>query len=480
MLLKDLFARHTRRPVALFALLLVAAAMTGGSNRADVLSITVVRLAALLAMAGAIAWMPPVRTASVKPPLLMLGVLAGWMTLQLVPLPPAVWTALPGRERLAATAVALGEPQPWMSISIVPLRTLGSLLSLSVPAAALLLVAWLPRPSRPVQIAALIAVGLLSGLLAIVQLSGAEDSAWYFYDVRQKGGAVGFFANRNHQAALLGCMFPMLAALGIATVRRPGRDRKSRDRDLVVIVSCIAAALFILPLIFITGSRAGLALVPVSLAGTALLVGLSMRGVRLPRRWLFGIVGAAVLVGGGLLAALFSGRALSMQRLVATDVGEERRVRIVDPILDLVRQNLPVGSGYGTFDPAFRALEPYSQLYRTYLNHAHSDPLEFVSDGGLPAAAILLAFLLWWLRAAFLVWFRRDDAIARAASIGSALLMLASLVDYPMRTPLGMAVFAMFVGWMALEVHRGSTIDETVEAEPEATPGRERRRRRRS
>lgn len=460
MLFKDLLKREQRLPVVLMTVTLVAATAFGGSNRGDVLALTLVRLAGVVALAGAIAWMPPGKLGAVRMPLALLSALAAWMTMQLVPLPPAIWTALPGRDRLAATAVALGTPQPWMPISMVPMRTLGSLLSLVVPAAMLTMVAWLPRRTWRFQSGLLILIGLASGLLALVQISGPENSIWYLYDVRQKGGAVGLFANRNHQAVFLVCLLPLLASFAIEWVQTArAADRRAADRGVVIGASCAAAALFLLPLIFITGSRAGLALTPVGVGGAAILVWMSLRGQRLSRRAVIASAGVILVVAVGLVAALLSNRSLSMERLAATDVTEERRVHIIDPILQLARENLPIGSGFGTFDTAFRAIEPYSQLYRTYLNHAHSDPLEFVSDGGVPAAIVLLLFLGWWMRATFVVWFRRNDMSARAASVGTALFMVGSLVDYPLRTPLVMAVFAMLVGWMSIAIDRASDAD---------------------
>ena len=58
--------------------------------------------------------------------------------LQLVPLPPQVWTILPGRAEVAEAYKAAGMSLPFLPISLEPLTTLRSLLSL-LPAIAVFL-----------------------------------------------------------------------------------------------------------------------------------------------------------------------------------------------------------------------------------------------------------------------------------------------------------------------------------------------------
>ena len=50
---------------------------------------------------------------TLKVPAMLLAMAIALVGLQLVPLPPALWTALPGREGLATAAQLAGFPQPW-------------------------------------------------------------------------------------------------------------------------------------------------------------------------------------------------------------------------------------------------------------------------------------------------------------------------------------------------------------------------------
>jgi len=112
------------------------------------------------------------------------------------------------------------------------------------------------------------------------------------------------------------------------------------------------------------------------------------------------------------------------------------------------------GSGFGSFDSVYRQFEPRSLLSVTYLNEAHNDPLQIVIEGGIAAFALLLLFLSWWFRRAAEVLVRprgRRPALERGALIVMLLLMLSSLVDYPLRTSLLAALFA----FCAVELARG-------------------------
>ena len=72
---------------------------------------------------------------------------------------------------------------------------------------------------------------------------------------------------------------------------------------------------------------------------------------------------------------------------------------------------------------------------------------------GLPGAALLLLFVTWFARQSFKAWRSRepgeDRAVARAGSVIILIALLGSLVDYPLRTPLMMAIFAIACGWLA-------------------------------
>src|SRR5690606_10630921 len=198
-------------------------------------------------------------------PLAIALALAGLMMLQLIPLPPQIWTALSGRQIFADIADLAGITQPWRPLTLSPSRTLNSLFSLAIPITAMMLYLNLDGPRRKQAVAVLITLAGISLLWAAFQLTGSARGPLYLYNITNNGAAVGLFANRNHQAVLLAATIVMLgwyAASHAMTARLAS----------LKFYSSIAAILVIVPLVFITGSRAGLALMAPALVASIILV----------------------------------------------------------------------------------------------------------------------------------------------------------------------------------------------------------------
>jgi O-antigen ligase len=111
--------------------------------------------------------------------------------------------------------------------------------------------------------------------------------------------------------------------------------------------------------------------------------------------------------------------------------------------------SLPFGTGLGSFAPVYASVERNSDLFAGYANRAHNDWAEFLLEGGLPAAAVLLLFLYWFGRKVVRAWrpgqripAEPDVIVQRAATIVIALLLAHSFVDYPLRTTAMSVLFA--------------------------------------
>ena len=57
--------------------------------------------------------------------------------LQLIPLPPALWSHLPGREFVAQGFALIGQPLPWLPLSLSPADTIATAMALLPPLAML-------------------------------------------------------------------------------------------------------------------------------------------------------------------------------------------------------------------------------------------------------------------------------------------------------------------------------------------------------
>jgi O-antigen ligase len=269
---------------------------------------------------------------------------------------------------------------------------------------------------------------------------------------------VGFLANRNHQAALLACAFPLLAA---CVTRRSRTSDGDRDTPLRWVLLLAASALLI-SIVVLTGSRAGVFLTILGLASGVLIARRTWDAVSVASgstRWLRW----APIVMGGLLISVFYclSRAPSLQRLFAGSVGEDQRLQSLPHLLEITRQYMPLGSGFGTFDRVYRIHEPYHRLDQQYLNHAHNDLVELALTAGLPGLVLTTTFLAWFFRRCVVLIkaprYAPGLAVALAGAAIVLILLAASLVDYPLRTPLMMLVCAIAVVWVsATPTHAGT------------------------
>jgi O-antigen ligase len=130
------------------------------------------------------------------------------------------------------------------------------------------------------------------------------------------------------------------------------------------------------------------------------------------------------------------------------------------------------GSGFGTFQTLYQTVEDPFAVTRFYVNHAHNDVLELLVEGGIPALALLVLSLAWWIAAAWRAWRPSDvaDPYARAGAVIGGVLLMHSLVDFPLRTEALMAVLATSI---ALLVVRGGKV--AAEAPDDLRPTRHRR-----
>src|SRR5690606_10064258 len=116
----------------------------GGSARVDSVGLVFVRALAILAIAISLPhwWADAERKLynRSRPLLLLLAAAAGWMVIQLIPLPAGLWARLPGHGELAAKMAASGVEIGWRPLALSPGRAIHALLDLLVPFAVVLVV----------------------------------------------------------------------------------------------------------------------------------------------------------------------------------------------------------------------------------------------------------------------------------------------------------------------------------------------------
>lgn len=451
---KDLVRAWLPRASGVFwalSLLLAACFVLGGSARGEVASLMVLRPLAILLLGFGLWRLKFVQAEAHWFLFAMALVILALPALQLIPMPPALWSQLPGRDLVMEIDHAAGLGNVWRPLSLTPAATWNALYAALVPFAVLVLGVQLDSEERLRLLPLVLTLCGLSALLGLMQTLGDPNGPFYFYNTTNNGYAVGLFANRNHQALLLAMMLPMLAVLA------HGGGPSWGARQLAVLVS----GLLLLPLILITGSRSGMIAAAVALLAIPLILGPGQkaaqelpdkagRSLKFPFAGRFGLI----LLGVGLvLLTIWLGRGLAWDRLLTSEHADDARFKNLPTLMSMILTYFPFGSGMGSFERIYQVHEPDVLLSPVYMNHAHNDWLEPLLTGGAAAAVLLIIAVIGFLLKSWRVFFPLRAASSRSvkyARLGLVILLLAGLAsisDYPLRVPSLASLFTVAVLW---------------------------------
>ena len=231
------------------------------------------------------------------------------------------------------------------------------------------------------------------------------------------------WANRNAQADVL-----LIGLVASAAALRVWSDRR---RTAVDVIFAAIAALLLLGCV-LTGSRAGMAMIPVALAAAAI--------IWLPQR----IRGRAALLGLGAVLAAGAAGFLVLRQTAAVGRSLERfaserdfRWELWQDTLYAIMQYWPFGSGIGSFKSVITAAERLEVVDPTSPVRAHNDYLELTLEGGVFGLMVLSFAAVWIGWMAIDAWRRRNPATRPQIVFAFAvmtIIALHSLVDYPLRS----------------------------------------------
>ena len=431
---------NQRVPTFLVAAYLVFCTVLGGSTQIPWPNLGL-QIAGIALIAWSALWQdgPENRRTTVLN-LIIIGGLA-LALVQLVPLPPSIWTKLPGRTGIVEGLAVLGYPMRAFPISEMPYNSVRTLFA-AIPALAAYLATVRLLPSARGIAAAIVLGVVLSIVLGALQVAGGPSSSAYFYKVHSKG-AIGFFANGNHMATLLLVSIPMAVAL-VISVKSNNRNSSAARYGL----GLGFLALIILG-IALNGSRAGVALsIPVAVASASLFP-------KLARARLI-ILGASLGVFAAGLAVIMSNPINSSEFDTNATAATGSRGEIWASTAKAIADSFPVGTGLGTFENVYHRYEDPAEVTRSFVNHAHNDYLELGLELGAGGLLIVILFLVWWAVAAGQIWMAAySTPYLRAATIATGAILVHSSVDFPLRTAAISTIFAACVGLMARQA--GST-----------------------
>lgn len=418
--------------IATLAVLSAAMLFGGGQGH---LGDTLAQLMAVMLIAGLI-WQKRRRQDWPKAAwLAVLPVLA--VLFYLLPLPDFITHAGTARQALAADMVVLGGAGHVQAALLAS----GSERALYwlLPAVAVFLgtLQCTPRQHRRLAAAAVFWV-FVGAVIGLAQKAGGIDSALYFFQNTSRGTSVGLFANANHYAIAMAASLPLVWA-GLTLCFN--QTLRQRVNPLWFIGLSGIAIVFILGFM-LSGSRAGLAL---GMLGCFLMLPavISADQREGAKHWMFAVMAIglflAVQVGLYFIVLNFEDNPLL-----------DGRWQLNAFTAAAAREYAPIGSGPGSFWFVF---PHYGGLFTgAYIaNHAHNDYLELWLEMRWLFVAAALPLLTAYLLQGYRLWFRAADIavnaklLARAAWIGLLLLLIHSIVDYPLRT----SALSAFAGLLA-------------------------------
>jgi len=355
--------------------------------------------------------------------------------IQLVPFPPSLWNSLPGRETENALLHLAGLSSSWLPITLDRAATMATV-AFALAFGGLFLAGLSLREADLKRLLILmVCCTVLSIALGAIQLSTSGQLT--LYPSSHRGLLLGFFANRNHQSLFLAVSILTIAYL----VSRSGLTRR---RALILFGFCsfigLAAA-------FGTASRMGLALCLLAVAGGPLV----FLDVQLRRRMTVFVtaIGVAALIALINISQVASG---TLTRY--GDVTADYRWTIWQRSVVLMRDYFPVGTGIGAYADVFKKYERLEWLRPQYVNAAHNDYIQLMVETGMLGLILLLLLGVILVRSAHFNFGepgaagRRDAGLARLGLCVIALVLIHSLVDYPLRRPAIGAIFALSLAFV--------------------------------
>lgn len=273
--------------------------------------------------------------------------------------------------------------------------------------------------------------GLGVALFAVLQNLSSPTKLYWLRTPRFGGWIYGPYVNHNHYAGLMEMLTPIPLVFAFS---RYAHGRKKW------LAACAAA--FMGASVFLSGSRGGMAALAVEMA---LFFWLLFRErtrnrVALLAGAFFLVTVVSILYAGG---SEVSSRVSTLADLKHPDVSTDMRLKIAGDTLRMFRAHPLLGWGVGTFAdvyPQFRSF--YTE---SFINAAHNDYLQVLTETGLAGIAVLLWLLFAAIRPALRKtknWPSDVNGIASlAALLGICGILVHSAVDFNLEIPANAMLF---------------------------------------
>ena len=348
--------------------------------------------------------------------------------LQLIPLPPFLWHALPGRKIEYDALALIGEQSNWRAWSLAPARTLSSLLALGPPLLLLTMTSALDNNGRMALIRSVALMALATLILSALQYSADDDSPLHLYGLASPA-LTGFQANYNATADLLLIALmtgPLLVCTWAMGRTVPYKAAVVLSSSAIFMAICAFA-------VVLTWSRMGIALVPIPIFTSLWILRPMIRYT--PRVIFVGLL--ALLIAAPICLVLAQTNPVLAGVISRFDFSNELRPETWRDGLYVAQKHLPFGVGMGDFVPAFLADERLVSVNQSLPNRAHNEFIELTTETGVFGLMALSATLFLLIREgvrAARSASRQSIAVISFGATSLIILSLHSMADYPLRS----------------------------------------------
>lgn len=374
------------------------------------------------------------------PGLLPLGLLIGWMCIQLIPLPPAIVQIIaPGTYQIYEPILSIEDSSRWIPLTVMQKASSLELLRISCYALFYILTVQLlstsTRLTKTVHCVVWLAIGI--AFLAIIQKFTSPDKIYWFRLTPAGAGTVGPWVYHNHYAGFMEMLCPLVLALFFYYRPAVKYDQTLRARVAAFFTMPSSnlhfflgfGVIIIVSSVFISLSRGGV--ISMSLALLLFVVLLARKKTSSG----FLVVSVFCCI---LLALSWFGWEPMIEKFNSafSETGgiHNGRLTIWQDSAGIIRDFFLTGSGFGTF---IHIYPPYRTVPGSLIvDHAHNDYIELLTDGGLVGFALAAWFVIAVLFHGGKKIAQRRDRYAILVAIGALTgivsILLHSVTDFNM------------------------------------------------
>lgn len=278
-----------------------------------------------------------------------------------------------------------------------------------------------------------ISVAASLSLFGILQYMGILGHSWW----NPKEFLAATYVNHNHFAGYIELVIPttisIIMGFRTASTRREANDAWRRIGLPIALVVMISAFI-------IAQSRGAWFSLSISLFMMFAISGKKYLGSKKNLLILILII-SAIMVFAYFARDMISERLETVTMPKTSDMSFGMRLAIWRGAADMIKNNILIGTGIGTFDYAFNRYRP-RKLNSIRAEFAHNEYLHIASEMG-----VLAVFIMIWIFGTVVIkGLKSGNPYALGCSAGILSLALHGLVDFNFHIPANMILFSVWCG----------------------------------